>query len=158
MWNTHTHTSYFCGWPRIAMSTSWHINHDPLNDCLPQPTWQQQFPPPPDCSYYTFVCVCTFWSQDIRLYANISVCLFVYCLLFPIWVLHMEIGKVFIHTKRNIAYTTRWPLALRERHEIKRSRRESKHTQAHKTHTHTRTEGQCERPASWQLSFCAFVL
>lgn len=49
----------------------------------------------------------------------------------------MEIGKVFIHTKRNIAYTTRWPLALRERHEIKRSRRESKHTQAHKTHTHT---------------------
>lgn len=68
----------------------------------------------------------------------------------------MEIGKVFIHTKRNIAYTTRWPLALRERHEIKRSRRESKHTQAHKTHTHA--EGQCERHASWQLSFCAFVL
>lgn len=65
----------------------------------------------------------------------------------------MEIGKVFIHTKRNIAYTTRWPLALRERHETKRSRRESKHTQAHKTYTHTQRDSARGAP----VGSCPFV-
>lgn len=71
----------------------------------------------------------------------------------------MEIGKVFIHTKRNIAYTTRWPLALRERHEIKRSRRESKHTQAHKTHTNTSTHTHAQRDSArgTPVGSCPFV-
>lgn len=135
------------------MSTSWHINHDPLNDCLPQPTWQQQSSPPPSghspTSYYT--CVCAHFGRRTFVCMQIFqfVCSFTVCCF------HMEIGKVFIHTNRNIAYTTRWPLALRERHEIKRSQRESKHTQDTLTDTriHTHTHGQRGTP----VGSCPFV-
>lgn len=82
---------------------------------------------------YMYVCVSAFWWQDIRLYANISVCLFVYCLLFPICVCSIwKLEKFFIHTDickyvfffihLYITYTSCWSLALRERHSLKPKR------------------------------------
>jgi len=107
-------TTVPCQPQRIAMSTSWHINHDPLNDCLPLlpftttenfTTWCYDLYSVHytyvhvHMNLYMYVCVSAFWWQDIRLYANISVCLFVYCLLFPICVCSIwKLEKFFIHT------------------------------------------------------------
>lgn len=52
----------------VMLPTSWHINHDPLNDCLPS-LWPAPIHPLSAHSIFHS-------SQDIRLYANITVCLF----------------------------------------------------------------------------------
>lgn len=86
-----------------VLPTSWHINHDPLNDCLPS-LWPPAPPPPLSHSTthqltHSLIAPHLFpFSITPRTFGYMQI-LQIVCLLACLWSLHMEIGKVF----------TRWP-------------------------------------------------